>query len=66
MTLAINDLRLTLREELHAFARENFYVFYRLMSSVILPWEPFLPSPHFKGCWPARWKKVAKGETRAF
>jgi predicted phage terminase large subunit-like protein len=63
MTLAINDLRLTLREELHAFARENFYVFYRLMSSVILPGEPFLPSPHFKVLARAL-EKVAKGETR--
>jgi hypothetical protein len=63
MTLTINDLRLMQREELHAFARENFYGFYRLMSSVILPGEPFLPSPHFKALARAL-EKVAKGETR--
>jgi predicted phage terminase large subunit-like protein len=58
-----NEFRREQREKLRDYARENFYGFYRLMSPVILPGEPFLHARHFRVLARAL-EKVATGETR--
>ncbi len=63
MTVDPSDFRREQREKLRAYARDDFYTFYRLMASVLMPGQPFLPARHFRVLAHAP-EKVAKGETR--
>ncbi len=63
MTMDPNEFRRQRREELHAYARENFYTYYRLISPVLMPGQPFLPARHFRVLARAL-ERVAKGEVR--
>jgi predicted phage terminase large subunit-like protein len=58
-----NQFRNTQRDALRAYARDNFYAFYRLVFPTLAPEASFSASPHFRVLARAL-EKVAKGESR--
>jgi predicted phage terminase large subunit-like protein len=58
-----NEFRSAQREALRAYARNNFYGFYRLVFKTLAPEANFSPSPHFRVLARA-FEKVATGESR--
>ena len=57
------EVRREQRKALRAYARDNFYGFYRLMAPVLMPGQPFLEARHFRVL-AHKLEQAAKGEIR--